>query len=124
MPAAEEHQVGERGLAAVRPVLDVMGVHETPLGASRKAAAAVAAVQGPPQSGWDSARLASHGERPPATLGDPDHGRVAGNPARGLRRKRRPVLETRMAVHGVFSQGLVDVNHKLVTIPTRAPGLA
>ncbi len=40
--AAQLHQVVQAGLAALAPVLDVMGVDEMPAGAARKAATVVA----------------------------------------------------------------------------------
>ncbi len=42
--AAEQQQVGERGVAAVGPVVDVVGVDEAALGAAGELAAVVAAV--------------------------------------------------------------------------------
>jgi len=46
--ATQKHEVLQTRLAAVRPVLDVMGVYEAMLGAAGEAAAVVTQTQGPP----------------------------------------------------------------------------
>jgi hypothetical protein len=44
VPAAEEHEVVQAGLAAMGPVSNVVGVHEPPLSAAGKPAAAITAA--------------------------------------------------------------------------------
>ena len=60
MIPAQTDQVIERSLAPVAPVLDVVGVHVTVLGAAREAAALIPEPQRPAHSGWNGAGLAPH----------------------------------------------------------------
>jgi len=49
LPFAFPHQSLDRGVAAIRPVPDVVRIDETAMAAARKAAAAVTRLQGPAQ---------------------------------------------------------------------------
>jgi hypothetical protein len=55
MAAAQGHEVGELGVSAIGPVLDVMGVEVALMGAAGKAATAVPGVQGAADGGRDAA---------------------------------------------------------------------
>jgi len=46
---AEQSEIVDRGVAAIRPVTDVMRIDETVMAATREPAAAVARLQGPAQ---------------------------------------------------------------------------
>ncbi len=91
--AAEQQQVGERGLAAERPVLDVVRVDVDAVVTAGEAAAVVACEQGPAKRGRDRTRLPSDAERLSRPLVQSDEGGVAGEPARGLGSERGPVGE-------------------------------
>jgi len=56
--AAEQHEIVDRGVAAICPVADVMRIDETAMVAARKPAAAVARLQGSAQRRRYGARLA------------------------------------------------------------------
>ena len=60
MGAAYQDQVVSAGGPAMDPVLDVVGMHVEAVGAPRKAAAAVARPQRPPQGRRDRPRAAAH----------------------------------------------------------------
>ena len=84
--ATQEHQVVEPCLAAVRPVVDVVGVDEALAGAAGKAAALIAAFQGPPQGRGNTAGAATHVQG--GAVGGfqpPDHAAVASEPPRRFR---------------------------------------
>ena len=46
MMTAEQNKIVDRGVAAIRPVTDVVRIDETPMAAAREAASAVARLQG------------------------------------------------------------------------------
>jgi hypothetical protein len=85
MEAAQQRGVVEAGLAAVRPVLDVMSLQEHAIGASRIRARMIAPVQRPPERAGDRAALATHRQRCAVlVLDDLHHPGITAQPARGL----------------------------------------
>ena len=75
MQAAQKKQIVQPGVATVGPVFDVMCVTE-PEATAREAAALVSAVERPPDSRWDHARLPSDIEH--GSFGVVSHDDTAG----------------------------------------------
>jgi len=57
---AEQYEIVDRGVAAIRPVPDVMRIDETAMAATRKPTSAVARLQGPAQCRRYGAGLAAY----------------------------------------------------------------
>ena len=118
--ATQQQEVREPSLAAVGPVLQVMGVDEAAPVAARELAAPVAAAQGTPQRRRDGPGLATDRQGPPLALHDRHQVGVAGQSA-GRLRQRRPVLELAAAVWGAVREGGgVDVHDELQTLGSGA----
>ena len=84
MPA-EQDEVVEAGLAAVGPVVSVVGVEVMPVGAAGPLAGlVVAGLERLAELGWDGAAFASDGERRPVPFGDRERSRVAAEAAGGF----------------------------------------
>lgn len=120
---AQLEEVVEGGLAALRPVPDVMGLDEAPLVAAGKAATAVTAAKRPPDPGRDAPGLPSHTEGPPAFRKEhPEQARVAGDPPDGLGGHPRPLLQLGAPPLASGEGSGVDVDHNLVALASRAGG--
>ena len=80
MVPAQQHEVVERRLAAVRPVFDVVAVEKRTMRAAGKTAAAVPRAQGSPDNGWNGPGLAADGQRLAVLICDKPHDRgIAGD---------------------------------------------
>jgi hypothetical protein len=90
--ATQCHQVRQVGASAMRPVLDVVGVHAPTCATPREATAAVAGVERPAQRCRDGSRLSPQRQRPAGALDHRHQAGVAGQAPRSLRRQRRAVL--------------------------------
>ena len=85
MEAAQRDEIGRLGLAAIRPVLDVVHVDVARVAAAGKAAALVARGEQAAQRRGDDARLAADVERLAVlVLDERDDAGVAGEAARGF----------------------------------------
>ena len=115
MPAAEQDEVVHARLAALRPVLDVVGIDEAMVLAAREAAAAVAAPERSTQGGRNRTCLAPDRERLAVPLLQLDHGVIAGKPPGGFRREPRPLGELAAAL-GACERRLVDVHDDLMSV--------
>src|ERR1700722_15574897 len=94
MKAAQGHEVGELGVSAISPVLDVMGVEVALMGAAGKAAPPIAGVQGAADGGGDAAGFASHIQGfTVLVLEQMKQAGIAGEAAHGLGGKRGTVFE-------------------------------
>jgi hypothetical protein len=109
MVGADVDEVRQVRSPAPRPVVDVVGVQESPLGAAGEAAGAVATLQGAAERRRHASALAPHGQGSAVALKDPHHVRVAGQAARSLGVQRRPLLELARAVLVVDQRGGLDV---------------
>ena len=115
--AAQGHEVGEFGLPAVGPVLDVMRIDIALVGAAGEAAAAVAGRERAADRGRNAARLAPHIERLALlVLEHAQQARIAGEPAHGLGGERGPLLDL-AAPGAVLVQSLgIHVHDDLIAI--------
>ncbi len=108
--AAEQHEVVERGDAAVDPVPDVMGVaHHRRAGAAGKGAVGLARHEGSPDRGGDEPAVAADVED--AAVGveqDPDQVAVAGEAAYGGTCELEPVFGHPDPGGGAVEGGVVD----------------
>ena len=105
-------------------MVDVMGVHPAPVIAAREATALVARVQRPPDVRRDRSRPSTHGEGLAAGAQDRDHGCVAAQAARRLRRERRPVTHVDGALIVVDEGVQIDVDREQVAFGAAQGGRA
>src|SRR5256885_14068027 len=90
----EEHKVFRAGRAAVRPMMDVVGVDEAPVGAARKATAPVPQPEGAAQGPGNGAGApADVFHRTVPVVSYANHDAVAGQPAERFRGNARAVVE-------------------------------
>src|SRR4051794_2014332 len=113
MAAAELDEVLERGLPAVSPVTDVVGVGEAVVLAAGEATAPVSRLKRAPKPRRDRPRLAPDRERVAVSLLDGDEGSIAGKAPSGLIAKGGAL--------GELGALWVEVDDDLGSIPARAP---
>jgi hypothetical protein len=116
VPSTGENEVAERGLAAVGPVLDVVGVEEEDVGAAGEGALVLLAeVEGATDSGGNRAGAAADVENVAAVvLDDLDEGGVAAEAARRLRGDAGSSgVGDEGAVHLLLELGVGDVGMHL-----------
>ena len=117
---AEQQQVVDRGLAAVRPVFDVMRIDETTLRTAREAATRVAGPQRPAQRRGNCAGLAADSERiARGILGDPQQAAVASDATDRVGRQSRTAVECRAAVGVGAKRFRGNVHDDLVALRRR-----
>jgi hypothetical protein len=119
--ATKLDEIGQRGLAAVRPVLDVVRVDVLAVVAPRELTTAVAAAQRAAESRWDRPRLATDGQRSAFALQDTDQRRVAAQSTYRFPGERSLVIELAAAAHIVRTKRVdVDVDDDLTTVAAGA----
>ena len=122
---AEQHEVVERGLAALGPVLDVMAMQPLGGGAAGEAAPLVAARERTAYGWGDAAGSAPHTER--LAVGAVHHGddsRIAAKPPGGLRRDGGAVLDFTASRASVREYIGLDVDHDFVAVGCKHRGIA
>jgi len=123
MKAAQRGQVGRFGLAAIRPVFDVMHVDVARVRAAGEATALVAGDQEASKWGGNRSRLAPDVERFAFVAFDQsDEARVAGKSTRGFRSHRRAVLVFATPRRPVTQSFRGDVHDNLMAIGAGAFG--
>ena len=114
---AEQDEIRGLRLAALRPVLHMMGIDEARVRAPRKAAAAIARLQCPAQRGRNAARPPADVERLAVlVLEQVNDCAVAGEPTRGFGRQRRPVLDLAASGGAVAERGRIHVHDDLLAL--------
>ena len=115
--ATQQDEIRERRRAAVRPVADVVALHE-PTRAARKAARVVSVLQRPPQRGRNRAGPSPYFHDPAIGIVSHDHtARVARQPLGRFRGNVRAALEDRLAGRvGVGQHGRIDVDDHLIAL--------
>ena len=114
---AQRGQVRQFGLAAIRPVLDVVPVHVALVIAPREYAAFVARRERTAHRRRDTAGLATDIERLALLVfGDLDLAAIAREATRGFDRNRRAVVELAATGLALAQRGFVDVHHDLMSI--------
>lgn len=125
MPAAEQSEVGERGRASLRPVLEVMALGDA-AAAARETAAPVAVTERPPQGGRNGPRASPDLEQCPVLVMPHHHPTgIASQAAGRFRGNASAVLQDRLAgLIRVGQSGGIDVNHHLVTSAAICSGVS
>ena len=115
MMATQQDEIVERGLAAIRPVADMMRIDEAMLRAARKTATAVAYLQGAAHRRGYGTGLAADIERVADLVsGDSGDAAIAGDATRGIRRQPLAIIEL-TALDGVCAKRFRgNVYHDLV----------
>ena len=117
----EKHEVLEARLAAVRPVLAVVGLQmAAALAAGEAAGVVVACLEEPAERGWHRAAAAADADREAVALDLRHDLGVAAEPAGRLGRDQRAVLELGAAAAVGGERGGVDVDDDARPLPVEA----
>jgi hypothetical protein len=121
MPPAQQHEVGKRRGAAMRPVADVVALSEPDV-APRESTSLVAVLQGSPEGGWDRPRAGSDLQQiAVGVVAHDDPAGVAGETLRRFRGNADAILERGLAGGiRIGEHRSIDMNDHLVTLSRRA----